>query len=186
MQATEISASENLLSVQFTKHDHQPRKETSHCDKNFAPVYKHTTPAPSPSRKSKSCYKCGKTYTPDHQKNCIATNKTCNFCGIRGHFESVCFKKLKVRQVYNESEGNNSDSSEAENSVNYDNMRKEQNLFYKRVFHSKRKIKSKTPVFNVFINNTRIPMIGDTGASCSALIILHLNAYKRKITIQNF
>ena len=115
LQATEISANEDLLSVQFTKHE-QPRKQTRRGDNNSAPIYKHTTSAPSPSRtpSTKTCYKCGKIYTPDHQKSCIANNKTCNFCGIIGHFESVCFKKLK--------------KSEAENSVNYDNMRKEQGL----------------------------------------------------------
>ena len=47
-------------------------------------------------------------------------------------------------------------------------MRKEQNLFYKRVFLSKQKT-SKAPVFNVLINNTRISMVGDTGASCSCV-----------------
>ena len=169
LQATEISANEDLLSVQFTKHE-QPRKETRRDGKNFALIHKHKISATSPSRtpSTKNCYKCGKTYTPEHQKSCIAINKTCNFCGIRGHFESVCFKKLKVSQVYEELEGSNSDSSEAENSVNCNNTRKEQSFFYKRVFHSQRKT-SKALVFNVLINNTCISMIGDTGASCSCI-----------------
>ena len=47
LQATEISANEDLLSVQFTKHE-QPRKQTRRGDNNSAPIYKHTTSAPKP------------------------------------------------------------------------------------------------------------------------------------------
>ena len=39
------------------------------------------------------CRRCGYNHSPDHR--CPAEGKHCNFCHGIGHFERVCFKKLR-------------------------------------------------------------------------------------------
>ena len=59
-----------------------------------------TQSAPSPSTYLKLtrltvpiCRRCGYNHSPDHR--CPAEGKHCNFCHGIGHFERVCFKKLR-------------------------------------------------------------------------------------------
>ena len=66
--------------------------------------------------KAKVCFKCGKAFIPGHTQNCPAKGKTCSYCGITGHFQSMCLEKETVRAINNEqSESSHSSSDEVEN-----------------------------------------------------------------------
>ena len=56
-----------------------------------------TQSAPSPPTYLKPtipiCRRCGYNHSPDHR--CPAEGKHCNFCHGIGHFERLCFKKLR-------------------------------------------------------------------------------------------
>ena len=51
------------------------------------------------SSKPRECFRCGESnFTPDHIKNCTATNTRCKLCKIVGHLENCCNKKFPQRQ----------------------------------------------------------------------------------------
>lgn len=55
---------------------------------------------------SKNYQRCAGTYTAAHTADtCPALNKTCNFCGRKGHLEAACFQKNHPSQVKAEAEG---------------------------------------------------------------------------------
>ena len=58
------------------------------------PVY-----AVEKSSNPRECFRCGESnFTPEHIKNCTATNNRCKFCKIVRHLEKCCNKKFPQRQ----------------------------------------------------------------------------------------
>lgn len=49
----------------------------------------------SPSEMTKHCYRCGAVFTKAHISECPATDKICNSCGTKGHFQKVCKQSEK-------------------------------------------------------------------------------------------
>ena len=182
-QATEISGKDEALDPDintvnyFQQGDISRRSLTDRNGKNFNSQHKSRLATsnsgyPKRSPSNKSCFKCGKLYTPEHLAECPALHKTCNFCGIMGHFESVCFKKIKsrkVREVSKEFESDNSDDNS--DFVNTVSTNKSNYLFYHTVFSSKTLNNKRTtaPIFDVNLNDSHVPMIGDTRATCSCI-----------------
>ena len=179
-QATEITGKDEALDPDintvnyFQQGDISRRSLTDRNGKNLNSQYKSRLATLNPSNKP-SCFKCGKLYTPEHLAECPALHKTCNFCGIMGHCESVCFKKIKsrkVREVSKEFESDHSDdNSDFVNTVTH-STNKSNYLFYHTVFSFKTLKNKRTtaPIFDVNLNDSHMPMIGDTGAaSCSCV-----------------
>ena len=51
------------------------------------------------SSNPRECFRCGESnFTPEHIKNCTATNNSCKFCKIVGHSEKCCKRKFPQRQ----------------------------------------------------------------------------------------
>ena len=168
-QATEIgSIQEEILQVNPSS-----RLRAQSGKSNFSSFQyrgRHSKSVAPQSKANKSCYKCGRTFTPDHRKNCPAVGKICNFCGITGHLQTVCMKKLQVNEVvhYDECESSEEDVSPA---IHFTQKQPPPN-FYKGVFNfsiNKPQRCQTAPRFTVLLNNTRVSLIGDTGASCSCL-----------------
>ena len=46
----------------------------------------------SPTGSKKKCFRCGKTFSRQHMKECRAQDVICNGCGIKGHLKKCCKK----------------------------------------------------------------------------------------------
>ena len=114
----------------------------------------------------RSCYNCGNVFTVNHKQICPAKDKICNFCGIMGHFQSVCRKAKKVNMV---SEMNDNTSDFVKTDVMSEDL-KEHIFYLSSVFSvSNKYTNSLSPHFKVCINNKSILLMGDTGATCSCI-----------------
>lgn len=122
-----------------------------------------------------SCYNCGYPFVPNHKQQCPAKNKPCNFCGIVGHFQSVCRKqnsKKNIAVVKEKSETvESSEQIVCDKNIEDSSFRKE-NLFYRSVFsvaNPKKNKNKSSPRFKVKVNNEPVVLMGDTGATCSCI-----------------
>ena len=68
--------------------------------------------------KNRKCYRCGNRFMAGHLQNCPATKKTCNHCGLVGHFRKVCRKQNEKIKFVNKEEN---DTQEFVNIVNVEN-----------------------------------------------------------------
>jgi len=70
------------------------------CVHRFTAAAAKPTPPPrqqqrQPALSAWKCYTCGSTDRHD-RKSCPAAKATCSYCGIRGHFATVCRKKARA------------------------------------------------------------------------------------------
>ena len=47
------------------------------------------------------CYRCGKTFTKEHDKVCKAKTTKCDFCQMVGHYSKCCTKTGKLKKLPN-------------------------------------------------------------------------------------
>ena len=47
------------------------------------------------------CYRCGKTFTKEHDKVCKAKTTKCNLCQMVGHYSKYCIKTGKLKKLPN-------------------------------------------------------------------------------------
>lgn len=106
-------------------------------------------------------YNCGYSFMSNHKQQCSAKNKTCNFCGIVGHFQSVC-RKQKAKKVATLAESDR-DSDENVSDKNVVDLSSKENpvLFYTSVFSftNPKKSKNRSSPLDLLINHKTFSQI---------------------------
>lgn len=125
---------------------------------------------PFTQKKEKYCYKCGESWP--HKDNCKAASHSCKKCGKEGHFEKCCLKgkplpwKLNLKRKDKKVHQVNEEHGDCESSSDDD---------YAYCIST---LSDKLPQVSVSIDDTRVQMIVDTGASCNVLAESDYNKLK--------
>ena len=149
---------------------------------------KQTQKSTKPNPKNTVCYGCGSNNHIYNSTNCPAKGKSCRFCEIQGHFESVCNKKkrqMNGNKTYQRQTIPNRDNSRHAYQSYYTNPPREtdhtqdfnsDNSTHTRdsddfLFHvfSTNNQSNKHKRAQVWLDNEQIDFIIDSGASCDII-----------------